>query len=450
MRVKAPERTAPPPHANVAAPVGVHLARRSRAGRGGGAHRLTLSGLTRTYGPLKAVDDVSLDVASGEFLTLLGPSGSGKTTLLMMIAGFVDPSAGDVLVDGRPVTGLAPERRNFGMVFQGYALFPHMSVADNVAYPLKVRGVPRAEIAARVEGALDMVRLKGFGGRMPRQLSGGQQQRVAIARALVFEPAVLLLDEPLGALDRQLRAEVQAELKALHAELGTTFVCVTHDQDEALSMSDRVAVLDRGRVVQAGAPHELYERPRTRFVAEFLGRSNCIEGRALGRAGDGSWLVAGRNPGAAAITHQGPVPDGWAEGRPVLLSLRPEKLAVERDEPVGPANRAGGRVTDTAYLGATLHVTVETAAFGRLVATCFAWHAAADLAPGAAVWVSWPPRATVALEDEPPARQHRPPRRLSHPTTKGERLCSDHASTPTSPRSRPSATPGANWTGAAY
>ena len=361
------------------------------------AHSLTLSHLTKAYGSITAVDGVSLDVPSGEFLTLLGASGSGKTTLLMMIAGFTEPTAGDILVDGHQITQLAPERRNFGMVFQGYALFPHMSVAENVAYPLKVRGVPRAEAATRVAGALDMVRLGGFGDRMPRQLSGGQQQRVAIARALVFKPGILLLDEPLSALDRQLRAEVQVELKALHTQLGTTFVYVTHDQDEALSMSDRVAIMNHGRLMQAGTPRALYDRPRTRFVAEFLGRSNCIEGWAAGRTADGAWGV--RDAGGATFTHLGPVPDNWTEGRAVVLSLRPERVAVDGAEPVSAVNRVPGRVVAAAYHGASTDVVVEAVGLGRLTATCSAWRSAVDLSPGCSVWVSWAPEATIALED---------------------------------------------------
>ena len=207
------------------------------------ARGLRLQGLTKTYGPVVAVDDVSLTIPGGEFLTLLGPSGSGKTTLLMMIAGFVAPDRGTLSIDGHPSTATPPEHRNFGMVSQGYALFPHVTAAQNIAHPLRVRGVARATAAEKVRRAISLVRLTGLEHRYPRELSGGQQQRVAIARAVVFSPELLLLDEPLGALDRQLRAEVQTELKALHAELATTFVYVTHDQDEALSMSDRVAVV---------------------------------------------------------------------------------------------------------------------------------------------------------------------------------------------------------------
>ena len=242
------------------------------------AHALDAEHLTKRYGATAALDDVSISVGRGRFVTLLGPSGSGKTTLLMVIAGFVAPDAGRLLLDGRPIEHLPPEKREFGMVFQGYALFPHLSVAENVAFPLRVRRTPRAEIARRVTDALDLVQLGPLADRMPKQLSGGQQQRVALARALVFRPSLLLLDEPLSALDKNLRVSMQEELKALHDRLGLTFVYVTHDQQEALSLSDEVAILHRGRLVQLGPPTALYERPASRFVAGFLGRSNFFTG----------------------------------------------------------------------------------------------------------------------------------------------------------------------------
>ncbi len=333
---------------------------------------------------------MSLIVRGGEFLTLLGPSGSGKTTLLMMIAGFTAPTAGDILVDDRAITATPPERRNFGMVFQGYALFPHMTVAANVGYPLRVRGVNRAETARRVRGALSLVRLANMEDRLPRQLSGGQQQRVAIARALVFEPGLLLLDEPLGALDRQLRAEVQIELKALHAQLGTTFVYVTHDQDEALSMSDRIAIVHRGRLEQVGEPTALYEHPHNRFAAEFLGSSNCLVASVRNRDGDMQRL----DIGGRAILHRGAVATPRA-----MLAIRPEKITLAASEP-DIANRAPGLVRDVAYLGATLQATVETAAFGTLSVRRMAW-GGPPLAPGMAVWVGWPPEASTLLADQP-------------------------------------------------
>ena len=354
------------------------------------AHSLRLVGVGKKYGPVDAVNGISLDVPRGEFLTLLGPSGSGKTTLLMMIAGFVAPTAGDIFVDDRRITDLAPDRRNFGMVFQGYALFPHMSVAENVAYPLRVRGLSRAAITERVAAALALVRLEGFAARLPRQLSGGQQQRVAIARALVYQPDILLLDEPLGALDRQLRAEVQVELKALHADLGTTFVYVTHDQDEALSMSDRVAIMNHGQVIQAGRPGDLYERPRTRFVAGFLGTSNFIA--AERRGGE-------LGCGGHRIVHAGA---GRPQGAGALLALRPERVRVTAAEPMEAANRVPGQVASVSYLGATQVVVVATEGLGDIIATGFAWamRGGDALAPGRPVWLSWPPDATTLLDDD--------------------------------------------------
>jgi putative spermidine/putrescine transport system ATP-binding protein len=365
------------------------------------AHSLRLDRVRKTYGAgVVAVDRVSLDVPRGEFLTLLGPSGSGKTTLLMMVAGFVEPTEGEVLVDERPITRLPPERRNFGMVFQGYALFPHMTAAQNIAYPLEVRGLDRATVAGRVADALAMVRLQGLGDRRPRELSGGQQQRVAIARALVFRPDVLLLDEPLGALDRKLRAEVQLELKALHARLGTTFLYVTHDQEEALSMSDRVAIMDRGRVVQTGRPAELYERPRTRFVADFLGRSNVVEGVVVGREGGGEAVVFEGGGGRRFVHRGGGRPP--AQGARASFALRPERVGLAREEPprdAGP-NRVRAAVAAVAYLGATVSVVAASPEIGRLEAALLAWQAPPALEPGTEVWLSWAPDATVALEED--------------------------------------------------
>lgn len=360
----------------------------SGAGR---AHSLVFTSLSKTYGGLKAVDDISLRIPGGEFLTLLGPSGSGKTTLLMMIAGFVQPTGGEIYVDDRRITDLPPEHRNFGMVFQGYALFPHMTVAENVTYPLRVRGISRAEAETKVRSALALVRLGGFEDRYPRQLSGGQQQRVAIARALVFNPDILLFDEPLGALDRQLRAEVQIELKALHRRLGTTFIYVTHDQEEALSMSDRVVIFNRGRIVQAGGPGELYERPKTRFVAEFLGTSNCIKGQLVEKAPDSCRIQIGQRQ----IVHAGRPSASTGE---ILLAIRPENLALSPTEPVGSPNRVQGKVLQAAYHGPTSQVLVETE-IGPVTVMCLAQRTLAELAPEKPVWISWSPEASVLLSE---------------------------------------------------
>src|SRR5438034_5007003 len=244
-------------------------------------------GIGKTYdGVMRIVDALDLDIERGEFLTLLGPSGSGKTTTLMLLAGFETPTAGEILLEGKPLSRVPPYQRNIGMVFQNYALFPHMTIAENIGFPLSVRGVPAADIAKRVGRALDMVQLGGFGARRPAQLSGGQQQRTAVARALVFEPKLILMDEPLGALDKQLREQMQFEIRHLHQRLGVTMVYVTHDQSEALTMSDRIAVFHRGKIQQLGDPERIYEEPRNAFVARFVGENNRFEGK-LESAGNG-------------------------------------------------------------------------------------------------------------------------------------------------------------------
>jgi putative spermidine/putrescine transport system ATP-binding protein len=361
-------------------------------------HALAVRGLTKRYGTFTAVDDVSLEVGQGEFLTLLGPSGSGKTTILMAVAGFVAPSAGAILLDARDITPLPPEKRNFGMVFQGYALFPHMSVADNVAFPLRVRGMSRADRDAKVRAALDLVQLGQFAERLPKQLSGGQQQRVALARALVFDPNLLLLDEPLSALDKKLRAELQEELKALHRRVGRTFINVTHDQEEALSLSDRIAILNHGRLIQAGAPGELYERPRTRFVADFLGKSNFLEGTVRTPAPQGFALEAGGTTLSVRLPTDAAAP---APGTRALLSLRPEKIAVlaegERAD-----NAVEGRILTWSYLGAGFTLRVAVPGLGELRAVLPAWQAAIAPAEGLPLRLGWSADAAVPVEDDAP------------------------------------------------
>jgi putative spermidine/putrescine transport system ATP-binding protein len=354
------------------------------------AHSLHVRNLVKTYGPVRAVDDVTLTVRRGAFVTLLGPSGSGKTTILMAIAGFVEPTSGDILVDDRAITGLPPEKRNFGMVFQGYALFPHLSVGENVAFPLRVRRRPKAEIAERVAQALDLVQLGALADRLPRQLSGGQQQRVALARALVFQPDLLLLDEPLSALDKKLRAELQWELKSLHDRVGMTFIYVTHDQDEALSMSDDIAILRDGKIVQMGAPGDLYDRPRTRFVADFLGKSNFLEGRVEAADGDGF----GFRVGDMRFTQAGAAPEAGA--RPIMLALRPEKIALAVGSDIAAPNRLPGRIASWSYFGTGIHFKVETAV-GEMTVTRPTWRSDVPLAPGAPVCLGWDPDASVPV-----------------------------------------------------
>ncbi len=308
------------------------------------APAVSLRGLAKTFGAggsvVSAVDGVDLDILDGEFLTLLGPSGSGKTTVLRMIAGFERPTSGTILLDGIDVTHSPPFERNVNTVFQDYALFPHMNVQQNVEYGLRVKGVAKPERQRRAVEALSAVRLDGYGGRKPAQLSGGQRQRVALARALVNRPKVLLLDEPLGALDLKLREEMQVELKAIQRQVGLTFVFVTHDQEEALTMSDRVAVFRRGRIEQVAGAAEIYERPATRFVAEFVGTSNLLEAsaatRVLGK--DGVW------------------------------SVRPEKirLADEQDLAGPDEHSAAGTVAEVVYAGAATRYLVDLDAGARL------------------------------------------------------------------------------------
>ena len=315
---------------------------------------IRLDGVTKTYGSLRVVDNLRLDIVRGEFLSLLGPSGSGKTTILMMLAGFQDASEGTIYVDGNMINDIPSHRRNMGVVFQSYALFPHMSVAQNVAFPLKMRGVGRAEIQSRVERALDMVQLSTMKERKPSQLSGGQQQRVALARALVFEPGVVLMDEPLGALDKQLREQMQLDIRELHARLGLTIVFVTHDQSEALTMSDRIAVFNKGRIEQIDTPRMIYDHPATRFVAEFIGETNLMEGEIAGRDG-GEAMVRLSDGGMMRVRAR----DGLESGAKVLVTIRPEK--VELSDPPAAANSFPVTVSDTIYQGDHFRVQLQGA-----------------------------------------------------------------------------------------
>ena len=299
---------------------------------------LAIEGLCKRYGNVDVLTDFNLGVERGEFISLLGPSGCGKTTTLQALAGFVVPSAGRVLLDGRDITQLAPEKRGLGIVFQSYALFPHMPVSANVAFGLEMRGLPRHECQRRVAHLLDLVHLSDLAGRYPRELSGGQRQRVAIARALVIEPPVLLLDEPLSNLDAKLREGLQFELRRLQRKLGTTTLMVTHDQSEALSISDRVVVMHGGRIQQVDAPHRLYEHPQSRFISGFVGKTNWLA--ATVRAGTAD--VAG------GVRLALPADAGVAEGQSITLVLRPEKLRLA----AAGAGRLPARVTERFFLGA--------------------------------------------------------------------------------------------------
>jgi spermidine/putrescine ABC transporter ATP-binding subunit len=342
----------------------------------------------KRYDAVAALDGVTMTFGEGEFFGLLGPSGSGKTTLLRAIAGFVTLDRGQVLIDGQDVGGVPVHARNIGMMFQNYALFPHMSVAENVAFGLEVRGRPRDEVAERVKAALAMVRLGGLEHRKPKQLSGGQQQRVALARALVTRPKVLLLDEPLGALDKHLRQEMQVELRRIQRQVGITTIFVTHDQEEALTLSDRIAIFDSGRIIQEGAPMAVYERPVTRFAAGFLGEANFLQGRVRAIEPNGLARVALEIGGEASC----PLEDGQA-GQSVLLALRPEKITIATSGQ--GINAVRGKVLDVVFSGnsTTYRVTV-----GDQIMTTFRQNMAQErVAPGAEVVLSWSPEHLVQV-----------------------------------------------------
>jgi putative spermidine/putrescine transport system ATP-binding protein len=319
---------------------------------------IRLEGVTKRYGPVAAADDVDLAVAQGEFVTILGPSGSGKTTLLKVIAGFETADRGRILVDGSDVTDLDPAQRNIGMVFQNYALFPHMSVARNVGYPLAMRRMAKAEIAKRVAEALETVELAGMAERLPKQLSGGQQQRVALARATVFQPRLLLLDEPFGALDRKLREQMQLEVRRLQRRLGLTTLFITHDQEEALIMSDRIAVMDKGQLQQVGLPHEVYEAPANPFIADFIGESNILAGV----------VEAGREDVVQVRLERGPMIEvagrrdlSARAGQRVRVMIRPERFVdLAAGGAPAPTNRIDGSVTESAYIGVSDKYRIAT------------------------------------------------------------------------------------------
>jgi spermidine/putrescine transport system ATP-binding protein len=328
-----------------------------------------------------AVDDVSVEIPQGSFFALLGPSGCGKTTTLRMIGGFEEPDAGTIYLGEQAVTGLPPYKRNVNTVFQSYALFPHLTIFENVAFGLRRKGLKGPQLDGRVREILDLVDLAGVGRRKPRQLSGGQQQRVALARALVNKPQVLLLDEPLGALDLKLRKQMQLELKRIQHEVGITFVHVTHDQEEAMTMADRIAVMDSGHIEQLGTPTELYETPKTAFVAGFLGVSNLIEGTAR----DGVVETAG---GITLQTQNG------ANG-PVNVGVRPEKIHLDGSE----ANRIPGRVLESAYIGVATQYVVETDV-GRLMVFAQNTHGRSEpIGPGSSVTLTFSPESTFVLEE---------------------------------------------------
>jgi spermidine/putrescine transport system ATP-binding protein len=355
-----------------------------------------LVGVSKRFGKHAAVDDVTLEIGEGEFFSLLGPSGCGKTTTLRMVAGFELPDTGRIVLEGNDVTQVPANRRPVNMVFQQYALFPHMSVYDNVAFGLKVKRVPRAEHAGRVKEMLRVVSLEGLDRRRARQLSGGQQQRVALARALVNRPAALLLDEPLGALDVKLRKQMQLELKRIQSTLGTTFVYVTHDQEEALAMSDRIAVMNDGRVEQTGSPREIYDHPRSAFVADFIGSLNALDLRIDELVGENAVMRLGETERIVV-----PVGGGHRPGETLRVAVRPEQVQIE---PAGApmldgGSRLDGTVAEIVFLGMYTQFHVDTGA-GRLVSHRLADESLRPLEPGSPVSLSFEPEQASLLGDD--------------------------------------------------
>ncbi|GLR90405.1 ABC transporter ATP-binding protein [Bradyrhizobium iriomotense] len=350
---------------------------------------IALRGISKAFGSVTVLKATELAVHKSEFLTLLGPSGSGKTTLLNLISGAITPSSGEILLAGRDITHMPPRDRGIGMVFQNYALMPHMTVFENVAYPLRARREPSEAIRRKVLDALDRVGLKGFDDRKPRQLSGGQQQRVGIARCIVYSPAIIMMDEPLGALDKNLREQMQTEIKRLHQELGTTIIYVTHDQEEALNMSDRICLMKTGEIAQLGTPDELYFRPNSRFVAEFIGESNLLCGKSVAANsvaidGAGAVLVPSSERGL---------------GSDVLIMVRPEKMhifASDADTPAGH-NVLRGVVEAISFIGGMTRITVKTAHGVSVTAKIISGPACTRPELGSAAKLSWSPTESVVL-----------------------------------------------------
>jgi len=352
--------------------------------------------VTKRFGNFVAVDNITLDIYEREFFALLGPSGCGKHTLLRMLAGFEAPPAGRILVGGTDITTLAPyERQNINMMFQSYALFPHMTVERNIGFGLRQEGMPADQIAERVNEAIQLVELGQFANRKPHQLSGGQQQRVALARAIAKKPRIMLLDEPLGALDKRLRNQAQFELMRIQEKTGTTFIIVTHDQEEAMTVASRIAVMNHGVLMQVSIPGDIYESPNSRYVAEFIGEVNILEGRVVGIS-DG---IVELEPPAGGRHFKATAIDGLTVGQQVWLSVRPEKLRVSLDQPAGGVNMVKGRVDDIGYLGSISHYHVQTEAGNRVTALrANASHTVErSISWDDNVWLEWPIDAGVVL-----------------------------------------------------
>ncbi len=354
---------------------------------------ISFQNVTKKFGNFVAVENLTMHIYEREFYSLLGPSGCGKTTLLRMLAGFEEPTSGEIFLDGQPLTGVPPHKRPVNMMFQSYALFPHMNVADNIAFGLKQAGMPKDQRDERVAAMLKLVKLQEFAKRKPHQLSGGQRQRVALARSIATRPKLLLLDEPLGALDKKLREETQFELMDLQQELGLTFMIVTHDQEEAMTMSDRIAVMDKGMVKQTGTPAEIYEAPNSRYVADFIGSVNTFEGKAESSSGDKTIL-------AGADGFKLDVMGTAKKDATAWFAVRPEKIKVSRKQPAGDANAASGEVWDMGYLGdmTIFHIKLDS---GKVVTASIlnAQRTVEDpFNEGDKVWLSFAPDAGILLE----------------------------------------------------
>ena len=356
---------------------------------------LKISGLCKRYGDFVALAPTRIDVAQGEFLTLLGPSGSGKTTLLSLIAGLSEPDEGRMFINGADATRGAPYERDIGMVFQNYALFPHMTVADNIAFPLRMRKEPAASIGKRVEQALEMIRLPHVAKRYPRELSGGQQQRIALARCMVYRPSIILMDEPLGALDKKLRDQMQLEIKRIHRELGTTIVYVTHDQEEAMTMSDRICLMNGGRIEQLGSPDDLYFRPRTVFVADFLGESNLLPGVVAGVAAAGVDVSLKDTAITIRGTASGTAP---SKGTPVRVMVRPQNLAVSA-EPPAPGDLTATLI-DSMITGSLTKLYMQGPIEALIVAAFPTAQGAARYSAGEQLSLRWRPEDAVVIAEQ--------------------------------------------------
>ena len=359
---------------------------------------ISIRNVDKFFGKFQAIDDVSIDIGHGEFFSLLGSSGCGKTTLLRMLAGFESPSSGEIYIDGQPMSEVPPHMRPVNMVFQSYAIFPHLNVRDNIAYGLRKQKLPKAKRYEMVDEMLELIALPGYGERKANELSGGQRQRIALARALILRPKVLLLDEPLGALDKQLREQMQLELRALQRTVGITFVFVTHDQEEALTLSDRIAVMSEGRVLQLDTPTGLYEKPKSRKVASFIGTMNFFEAKVTGVEAD---KVAVEAAGLGVI-HAARPERALSPGDTVQVAIRPEKIDLGESRPNGGAQAVEGRLENAAYLGERSHFFVKVDGLEQPVAVSSQNRAHGSGAMGEArpVWLSWDPESVVVLAAE--------------------------------------------------